>query len=162
MESDGRIQIMQVKYGTYSYVMGCDCSEQTDLIYSVKFRVNGKSRWLHNIFQLGIPNYLMSDDDIHENLLDNDFLFENSDYIDSLYVNEFQGLQLDEYESMVNDINENLDNPAVPFIRYLLRLYCTDSEGVYKLIEEGVGKYADEISLPPFDYEKEMDMVMGF
>ena len=162
MENDNRIQIIQVKYGKYEYTMGCDFSQQSDPVYSVKYRINGKSRWLHNIYQLGIPNYLMTDDDFHENLLDNDYLIKNSDNIDSLYVNEFQGLQLDEYESMVDDINEHQDNPAVPFVRYLLRLYSADGEGVYKLIEEGVGRYADEIPLPPFDYEKEMDLVTGF
>ncbi len=162
MENDGRIQIMQVKYGTYSYVIGCDCSEQTDLIYSVKYRMNGKTGWLHNVYQMGIPNFLMTDDDFHETLLDNDYLMENSDYIESLCVDQFEGLQLCEYESMVDDISEHLDNPAVPFVRFLLKLYSGTAEDTYRVISETVGMYADEIPLPPFDYDNEMDMVSGY
>ena len=156
MGNDGRIKILDVKCGSTEGGIACG-PISGEPVYSVRYEINGVKKWIHNAEVEGIPNFFISDEDLHDKFLDDDYINKNIDYINSLNATEFEGLCLDEYESMIHDISENLDNPAVPFVRFLLRLYCSDSDGINQLIQDCQDKYADELPLPPFDFDEEIE-----
>ena len=158
MDNNGRIQILAVKYGMSDSGVACGPMDPCPL-YSVKYRMDGKEGWLHNYVVTGVPNYFITEEDIHEKLLDDDYVDANIDYLNSIMIQDFAGLRLCDFESMVDCIEDNQNNPAVPFIRFLLRIYNTVWEEIDALIESAVGKYADEVPLPPYDYDSEMELV---
>ena len=152
--NDNRILIEDAKQGITNQEE--DPSGDTGwYMVSIKFKQNGKSRWLHCTF-LDAPSYMLSDEDLHENLLHDSDIEDNLDYVDSLEISEFQGFELGEMDFMIDEIADNPDNTIVPFIRCILMLYETDDDGFYEVLSKIKGKYVDEIELPPFNHFAEL------
>ncbi len=79
------------------------------------------------------------------------------DYIKDHEVSEFDGLSLGEYEDVLDSIKDDLQNPAVPVIRYLISLVrCAENEEE-KLLSMAIGKYADELEIPANDIEEDYE-----
>ena len=68
---------------------------------------------------------------------------------------EFEGITLGEYYDIFDSIYKNPDNPAVPFLRYVIALTRCDLKDVKKLVKLAVGKYMDEIKVPISDEEED-------
>lgn len=152
--NDDRILIKDAKQGITNREEDSSGDTGWHLI-SIKFKQNGKSKWLHCTF-LDAPSYKLSDEDLHENLLHDSYIDENLDYVNSLEIDEFQGFELGEVDFMIDEIANNPNNPIVPFIRCILMLYETDDDGFYEALSKIRGKYIDEIEFPPFNHFAEL------
>ena len=89
---DGRIFIEDVKCGYTN--QDTDPSGDTCFrMVSVRFRQYGKSRWLHHL-AMDASIYWLSDEDLHDRLLNGSYVEENLEYIDSLEIRELDGFPL--------------------------------------------------------------------
>ena len=156
MEDDARIFIEDVKWG----ITNKEEDPYGDTGYrltSLKFKQNGKSRWLHHLAH-EVSFFWLSDEDLHENLLHDSYIEDHIDYVDSLEIHEFEGFPLSDDEPLIEALEDNQDNPHFNFFRYLLRLYSEVEEHMDSVIAMGKGKFEDEIDLPPYDYFSERKM----
>ena len=127
------------------------------VVVTIQFNDGSKTQWLSLVEVEGIPNVFLSDKDIHEALVAEDFDDkEFTKYLDEHFINEFEGITFDDsYFTSFVDIAENPDNPAAPLIRYLITLVRCDMDEVEELINMASGKYADELDIPASDVEEE-------
>ena len=123
------------------------------VVTSVKFNDGGKSKWLNLAEVEGIPCFYMTDEEVYDKLIENDFDDEAQEFFDNASVMEFEGITLGEYDDLFDSIYDNQDNPAVPLLRYVISLTRCDMKDVKKLIKTAVGKYVDEIKIPISDVE---------
>ncbi len=124
-------------------------------IVSIRFKDGDETRWLSLVEVEGIPNCFLTEEDIHEKLISEDFDDEFTDYLDQHSVGEFNGITFGEYTDIYYSISQNSENPAIPLIRYLLTLARCDTADEKKLIEMSKGKYADELEIPMSDIEED-------
>ncbi len=128
-----------------------------NVVVTVQFKEGSTTQWLSLVEVEGIPNVYLSDKDIHENLVAEDFDDEEfNTYMDEHFINEFDGIAFDvDYSTTFESIADDPENPAVPLIRYLITLVRCRMDEVDNLIQMASGKYADEIDIPTSDVEEE-------
>ena len=125
---------------------------------AIKFKESNKTQWLSLSEYDGIPAFYLTDDDIFDSLVEEDYNNEKLwDYIKDHEVSEFDGLTLGEYEDVLDSIKEDSQNPAVPVIRYLISLVRCEKDEENKLISMAIGKYADELEIPTIDIEEDYE-----
>ncbi len=99
---------------------------------------------------------IVTDEDIYDTLITDDFSDEFVDFVNDHTVNEFDGIEIDDgYYTTYDCIRENPDNPAGPVMKLLIALVRCDMDETEALIEASMGKYADEIDIPLCDMEEE-------
>ena len=125
------------------------------VITSVKFNDGGSSKWLNLAEVDGIPCFYLTENEVYDTLIANEWGDEFQETLDNSYIEEFEGIVFGEYEEMFDSIYEDLDNPAASFIRYIIALTRCDLKDVKKLVKRAVGKYVDEIKVPVSDTEDE-------
>ncbi len=114
------------------------------------------SQWLSLVEVEGFPNAYLSDKDIFDDLRGEDFEDEEyAEYMEEHFIDEFDGIMLDEYESVFNSIRKNPENPAAALIRYIILLVRCPTKDVEGLIQMARGKYADELEIAMSDVEEE-------
>ena len=150
---NGRIFIEEVEYGETEGGLACGPVSGPTVV-SIRYRKDGKSIWFHNVDVEGIPNMMVTDDDIHEKLLDDKYVDDNIDHLNSIMLDQFEGIELGEYPDIIWGIDKNPDNPAAPFLKYVVCISRDYYKGPDHYIEIGKGRYADEIDLPFFDEMK--------
>lgn len=123
------------------------------VITSVKFNDGESSKWFNLAEVDGIPCFYLTEDDVYDTLISNEFSEEFQEMLDNSYIEEFEGITFGEYEEVFDSIYENPDNPAVEFIRYVIALTRCALKDVKKLVKRAVGKYVDEIKVPVSDAE---------
>ena len=127
------------------------------VVATVRFKDEGESKWISLVEAQGIPNVYLSDKDIHEDLVKEDF--ENDEftaYMEEHYINEFNGIEFGtDYSDTFESISNDPENPAVPLIKYLIALVRCDMEEVDGIISMATGKYADELEIPVSDVEED-------
>ena len=122
---------------------------------SIKYSVDGVSKWLSNADVGGIPNFFLTEEDVFQKLCDDDMSEEFNNYMNAHYAGDFEGLDLGEYWDVYNSFSENPDNPAVPLVRLLVTLSRCHREEEAELIELATGKYIDEIDVPMSEDEED-------
>ena len=126
------------------------------VITSVKFNDGESSKWFNLAEVDGIPCFYVTDKDVYDTLIENDFDEEFQEMFDKSHIDEFNGIFVGgEYDEVFDSIYENPENPAVAFIRYVIALTRCELKDVKKLIKRVVGKYVDEIKVPISDAEDE-------
>ena len=117
-------------------------------VITIKFREDGKSKWITMADGEGVPDTYLSDEDQHEihvNLDANEDLFEEAyKYL----IHEFNGIDLCEYSDILDSVTEDQENPASSLIKYLVALIRCKEKEIEGLIKMGIGKYADEVEIP--------------
>lgn len=111
---------------------------------SVKFNCGGESKWLTNSELAGIPNFYLTNKDIFDKFMKNDF--EDDDEIENSFIDEFAGIKLGaDYDEIEKELVRKQDNPACKLIGYIIKLTQCDMDDVEPLIKAIEGKYIDEI-----------------
>lgn len=128
-----------------------------NVVVTVQFKDDSKTQWISLVEVGGIPNVYLSDKDIHEDLVAEDFDNEEfNQYMEDHFISEFDGIEFDaDYSTTFESIAEDPENPAVPLIRYLITLVRCDMDDVDDLIQMASGKYADELDIPASDVEED-------
>ena len=144
-----RYKIEEAKYG---YV---DFGPDAVAVATVKYTDGRETRYLSLAEVSGIPNFLLTEEDIFDKLTEEDSDPDFWDGINDLTIYEFNGIDIhDEYSDVICSIRENEDNPAVSLLRYIIAL--VRCEGEQDLIEMGTGKYVDELEIPISDIEEDI------
>ena len=129
------------------------------VITSIKFKEDGKEpQWLNMAVAGGIPNVYLTDRDVYDEMLAENF--ENEDFYewlnDKCFIREFNGIRLDgDYASAYASFYRHPDNPAVPLIRYFIQLTGCATEDMDRMVRMAEGKYADELDLAIGEDEQE-------
>ena len=114
---------------------------------SVKYSNDGVSKWLTNVEVDGLPNFYLTEDDIFDKIMadDDDEAFQA--YKDENFIEEFDGIELGEYEDIVDSLMENEDDPAAALIKYVIAVTRSDMEITQELIQSGKGKNAEALEI---------------
>lgn len=123
---------------------------------TVKYRCGDETKWFSLVEVLGTPNFLLSEKDIHDRLVEGED--GDKDFWDSVYaanIGEFNGIELGEYMDIYASFQEDPENPAIPLIRYMIALTQCPMEDTERLAAMGKGKFADELDIPMSEDEKE-------
>ena len=151
-----RYLIEEVKCGITEGGMGCG-PVSGSVVASIQFREENRTQWLSLVEVTGIPNVYLTDKDVFEDLLAEDFEDMGfSEYMREHFIDEFEGIEFDDdYSTTFESIAEDPKNPAVPLIRYLIALIRCEMDAVNELIDIATGRYVDEIDIPVSDVEEE-------
>ena len=126
------------------------------VIATVKFKEGDKSQYLSLAEVSGIPNFFLTDRDVYDDLIKEDFDDKEFDsYMNASYISDFNGVELGEYVDVLESIHEDPENPAVSLLRYIIALVRCPMEDVDGLVEIASGKYADELEIPISDVEED-------
>lgn len=116
-------------------------------VITIKFKEDGKSKWITMADGEGVPDTYLSDEDQHE-------IHVNPDANDDLFaeahkniIDEFNGIDLCDYSDILDSVTGDQENPANSLIKYLAALIRCKEKEVEGLIKMGIGKYADEVEL---------------
>ena len=119
---------------------------------TVKYSNGNTTKWITNVEVDGFPNFYLTDEDIFDRIRDiNDEEFQES--LDKYYINDFDGIELGEYEDIVASLIKNEKNPAVSLIKYVIAVTRGDFEITEELITTGKGKNADELKIEMSDLD---------
>ncbi len=145
-----RYFIEEVKRGYSPYDMEKPQKER-DVIVSIRFRNQyGEKQWYVLEEAYGTPGAYLADWDLFDTLLDDDKITQEVlDYLGEHGENVLGDIYLDDYRSVFKDIYDHIEDPEAYFFRYLIAVAHCDEEDLPDLIARGVGRYADEIDIPP-------------
>ena len=126
------------------------------VITSIKYNDGEGSKWL-NLSELdGYPCFSLTNRDVFDELMENDFIEEFQAEMNKSFTNEFNGLTLGEYDDIFDCIYDgNEDNPTTAFLRYVIAVTRADFDVVDRLKKMAIGKYADELEFDMSDVEDE-------
>ena len=126
------------------------------VVVTVKYKDNAAVQWLNMVEFEGVPNVFLSDRDIFEKLVEEDFEDQAfAAYLDAHYIEEINGIVMGEYAAVFDAIANDPENEAVPLIRYMILLARSHADEAEAFIEMAAGKYADVIEIPESDVERE-------
>ena len=153
-----RYFIMDAKCGMSEGGISCGPVSGT-VNASVKFIESNKAQWLSLSEYDGFPAFYLTDDDILDSLVEENFDDEKRwNYIKDHEVSEFDGITTyGEYEDVLDSIKEDPQNPAVAMIRLLITLVRCEEGEEEKLISTASGKYVDELDIPTIDIEEDYE-----
>ena len=126
------------------------------VVVTVKYKEDAAAQWLNMVEFEGVPNVFLSDRDIFEKLVEEDFEDQAfADYLNAHFIEDFNGITMGEYAAVFDSISNDPENEAVPLVRYMILLARSSADEAEALIEMSAGKYADEIEIPESDVERE-------
>lgn len=124
------------------------------VVVTVRFNEGSEPKWLSVVETEGIANYFLLNKDVHTELVEEDD--ETIDSVEEHYVYDINGIELDpEYSGTFESIADDPENPAVPFVRYIIALVRCDMDDVTALIEMATGRFVDELEIPISDLEED-------
>ena len=128
----------------------------SSVVASIKVNDDTKAQWLSMIETDGILNVSLTDEDIYDKLIEDNYDDEFFAFMEDHFITNYEGIEIGtEYEDILDSIAENPENPAVPVLRYLITLMRCEMDDVEGLISMAVGHYADELDIPMSDVEEE-------
>ncbi len=152
-----RYFIVDAKCGVTEGGMACG-PVGGNVIVTVKYNDGDKTYWLSNAEVMGIPNFYLTDKDVFDDLMEENFEDEVfTEYMQECFVGDFEDLFLGEYADVFSSIADDPENPAVPLVRYVVTLTRCSMDEVDGRIEMAKGKYADELDIPVSDVEKDFE-----
>ena len=119
----------------------------------MKFIDGKETKWLNNVEVGGIPNFYLTDKDIFDDLLKDDF--DDEEYtkmLDETFVSSFSDVILGEYEDIFESFVK-ADLNTVKLIRTIIWVTRCDMDELNSIIESLTGKSVDEIDVPITDVE---------
>ena len=122
-----------------------------NVVASIEFQDDDKVSFLSMVEVFGVPEFYFSEEDIYDELLE-----ESEDFIDkanSLIINEFNGIELKEYEDIMEELKKPYNEEDKALIKLLIAVVRLDYDEADKLIEESVGKYIKDINIPDTDLD---------
>lgn len=124
-----------------------------NIVVSLKFSDGDQTKWLNNVEVAGIPNFYLTDKDIYEELLKEDFDNEEfTRFLDNSFVSNFVEIKLGEYEDIYESFtNANPDN--VKLIRAIIWVTRCDMSELEKVISYLTKTDFAEIDIPILDVE---------
>ena len=129
---------------------------QASVVITVKYKEAETTQWLNMVEFEGVPNVFLSDRDIFEKLVEEDFDDQEfADYLNMHFIEDFNGITMGEYAAIFDSIANDPENEAVPLIRYMILLARSGADEAEAFTEMAAGKYADEIDIPESDVERE-------
>ena len=143
--------IKGIRYGITEGGMACG-PVSGNVVASIEYQNGDKVSFLSMVEVFGMPEFYLSEEDIYENLLE-----ESEDFIDkanSLIINEFNGIKLEEYEDIMEELKKPYNEEDKALIKLLIAVVRLDYDEADKLIEESVGKYITEINIPDTDLDE--------
>ncbi|MBQ5956167.1 MAG: hypothetical protein IJL46_01195 [Clostridia bacterium] len=150
-----RYYIENVKYGITDGGIACG-PIGGNIVVTIQFKDSDKTQWISLIDVTGIPNIYLTDRDVFQDLIKEDFDdIEFTTYITNHSIDNINGIELgSEYDDIFNSIDNDPENPVVPLIKYLINLARAGEDETDFLISQGISKYADEIKAPESDVEE--------
>jgi hypothetical protein len=142
--------IKGIRYGITEGGMACG-PVSGNVVASIEFQDDDKVSFLSMVEVFGIPEFYFSEEDIYNELLE-----ESEDFIDkanSLIINEFNGIELKEYEDIMEELKKPYNEEDKALIKLLIAVVRLDYDEADKLIEESVGKYIKDINIPDIDLD---------
>ena len=142
--------IKGIRYGITEGGMACG-PVSGNVVASIEFQDDDKVSFLSMVEVFGIPEFYFSEEDIYDELLE-----ESEDFIDkanSLIINEFNGIELKEYEDIMEELKKPYNEEDKALIKLLIAVVRLDYDEADKLIEESVGKYIKDINIPDIDLD---------
>ena len=142
--------IKGIRYGITEGGMACG-PVSGNVVASIEFQDDDKVRFLSMVEVFGIPEFYFSEENIYDELLE-----ESEDFIDkanSLIINEFNGIELEEYEDITEELKKPYNEEDKALIKLLIAVVRLDYDEADKLIEESVGKYIKDINIPDTDLD---------
>jgi hypothetical protein len=142
--------IKGIRYGITEGGMACG-PVSGNVVASIEFQDDDKVSFLSMVEVFGIPEFYFSEEDIYDELLE-----ESEDFIDkanSLIINEFNGIELEEYEDIMEELKKPYNEEDKALIKLLIAVVRLDYDEADKLIEESVGKYIKDINIPDTDLD---------
>ena len=126
------------------------------VVASLKVNDGKRVRWLSLTEVDGIPNMTVTDEDIYDILITDDFSYTFVEFLNNHTVYEFDGIEIDDgYYTTYGCIRKNPGNPAGSVMKLLIALVRCDMDETEALIMASMGKYADEIDITLCDMEEE-------
>jgi hypothetical protein len=142
--------IKGIRYGITEGGMACG-PVSGNVVASIEFQDDDKVSFLSMVEVFGIPEFYFSEEDIYNELLE-----ESEDFIDkanSLIINEFNGIELEEYEDIMEELKKPYNEEDKALIKLLIAVVRLDYDEADKLIEESIGKYIKDINIPDTDLD---------
>lgn len=142
--------IKGIRYGITEGGMACG-PVSGNVVASIEFQDDDKVSFLSMVEVFGIPEFYFSEEDIYDELLE-----ESEDFIDkanSLIINEFNGIELEEYEDIMEELKKPYNEEDKALIKLLIAVVRLDYDEADKLIEESIGKYIKDINIPDTDLD---------
>lgn len=142
--------IKGIRYGITEGGMACG-PVSGNVVASIEFQDDDKVSFLSMVEVFGMPEFYFSEEDIYDELLE-----ESEDFIDkanSLIINEFNGIELKEYEDIMEELKKPYNEEDKALIKLLIAVVRLDYDEADKLIEESVGKYIKDINIPDTDLD---------
>ena len=142
--------IKGIRYGITEGGMACG-PVSGNVVASIEFQDDNKVSFLSMVEVFGVPEFYFSEEDIYENLLE-----DSEDFIDkanSLIINEFNGIELEEYEDIMEELKKPYNEEDKALIKLLIAVVRLDYDEADKLIEESIGKYIKDINIPDTDLD---------
>ena len=143
--------IKGIRYGITEGGMACG-PVNGNVVASIEFQDDDKVSFLSMVEVFGIPEFYFSEEDIYNELLE-----ESEDFIDkanNLIINEFNGIELKEYEDIMEELKKSYNEEDKALIKLLIAVVRLDYDEADKLIEESVGKYIKDINIPDTDLDE--------
>lgn len=124
-----------------------------NVVVSMKFNDGKEIKWLNSVEVGGIPNFYLTDKDIYDDLLKEDFDDEEfANMLDASFVSSFADVSLGEYEDIFESF-ENADPNTVKLIRAIIWVTRCDMDELESIIESLTGKSVDGLDIPILDVE---------
>ncbi len=141
---ESRIFIEIVKHG--GSIGGLACGPVSgSLNTAVKIKRAKTSKWLTLSEVDGIPVFTLTDDDIFDKLMEDDFATEFQTHYQESIINQFENVPLGDYEGLYTWIKEHESSPASALLEYIMAIQkCPDSD-LEEYIKAGEGKYVEDI-----------------
>jgi len=146
-----RFLIEDAKSGVKGDDMDCSFGP---IVAAVKFSADSDSRWIYNIEEVGVSKFYLSEDDLFDDLIQDNIDYEEfyKKLTIDCFINEFEGIDLDDYDVAIESIDDDIDNPAGQLIRLLIALTKLEQSESDELAKEAIGRYADEVVIPEFEF----------
>lgn len=126
------------------------------VVASVRYNDGTESNWLTFVEVDSILNTFLTEEDIYDMVIEENFGDDEYDFFETHDIGEFNDIELGgDYSDVFDSISEDPDNPAVPLIKYLIALVRCEMEDIDHIINLGKGHFADEIDIPVSDVEED-------
>lgn len=115
----------------------------------VSLKVMGEGyKWITLVDDNGTPKFYSSQEDIFA-LRKKGEVRSWLEMIEQYRINEFEGLKLGEYNDVFFSMYNDIENPAVKLIRYMIDLiFAKDSKEITDLMHLPMGRSIDEVNVP--------------